>query len=111
LLRRIQVNAVVSNHSVAIDDLLLTLDTSRASIKHTPLDLTLIQFKLLWELAHHRGEVLSKAYLSQQVLNRTLGAYDRSLDMHLSRVRRKLNDAGWRGDRLQTVHGKGYCLK
>ncbi|KNC65693.1 transcriptional regulator, partial [Pseudoalteromonas rubra] len=40
-----------------------------------------------------------------------LGAYDRSLDMHLSRVRRKLNDANWFGERLQTVHGQGYCFK
>ena len=54
---------------------------------------------------------MSKALLSQQALNRTLGAYDRGLDMHLSRIRRKLTDAGWRGDRVQTVHGEGYCLK
>ena len=74
------------------------------------LEFTPIQFKLLWELLLHRGEVLSKAYLYQKVLNKNIGAYDRSLDMHLSRVRRKLNEASWQGERLQTSHGKGYCL-
>lgn len=74
------------------------------------LDFTPIQFKLLWELVLHRGDVLSKAFLYQRVLNKNLGEHDRSIDMHLSRVRRKLNDANWQGKRIQTSHGKGYCL-
>ncbi|WP_444946798.1 response regulator transcription factor [Microbulbifer sp. VTAC004] len=111
LLRRSQpVQAETLNH-MEIDNLHLNLNTQKAFAGELAIEFTAIQFKLLWELAVHRGEVLSKAYLSQQVLNRTLGAYDRSLDMHLSRIRRKLAGAGWRGDRLQTVHGKGYCLK
>lgn len=74
------------------------------------LDLTPIQFKLLWLLLLNRDEVLTKAYLSQAVLKRSLGEHDRGIDMHLSRVRRKLKNAGWQGERLQTVHGRGYCL-
>lgn len=81
-----------------------------AKVDKEHIDLTPIQFKLLWELMLHQGEVLSKAYLYQRVLNRTLGAYDRSLDMHLSRVRKKLNEVQGPGDRLVTSHGKGYCL-
>jgi len=65
----------------------------------------------LWELALNSGEVLSKPYLYQTVLKRSYGIYDRSLDMHLSRIRRKLNEAKWKGDRLQTINGKGYCIK
>lgn len=74
------------------------------------LELTPTQFKLLWVLIQHRGEVLSKVYLYQVVLHRTFSNYDRSLDMHLSRVRRRLVEAGWQGERLQTVHGKGYLF-
>jgi two-component system response regulator PfeR len=44
------------------------------------------------------------------VLEKEFSRYDRSLDMHLSRVRRKLVNAGMAADRLQTVHGKGYCF-
>ncbi|MBS8240360.1 DNA-binding response regulator [Marinobacter lipolyticus] len=76
----------------------------------TPVTLTQIQFRLLWILARQQGEVLSKPYLYQVVLEREFSRYDRSLDMHLSRVRRKLVEAGMAPDRLQTVHGKGYCF-
>ncbi|MDX1458878.1 MAG: response regulator transcription factor [Marinobacter sp.] len=76
----------------------------------TELTLTQIQFRLLWVLVLHQGEALSKPYLYQVVLEKEFSRFDRSLDMHLSRVRRKLVDAGMASDRLQTVHGKGYCF-
>lgn len=76
----------------------------------TAIALTPVQFRLLWVLMLHQGEVLSKPYLYQLVLEREFSRFDRSLDMHLSRVRRKLVDAGMAADRLQTVHGKGYCF-
>lgn len=75
-----------------------------------PIQLTPIQFKLLWILARHPGETLSKPYLYQVVLEREYSRHDRSLDMHLSRVRRRLVDAGMTADRLQTMHGTGYSL-
>ena len=95
---------------LSLDELTVNYKAQTVVVSDEPLDFTPIQLKLLWELLLHRGEVLSKAYLYQRILNRTIGAYDRSLDMHLSRVRRKLNDANWQGERLQTSHGKGYCL-
>ncbi|MFD1217480.1 response regulator transcription factor [Microbulbifer celer] len=111
LLRRAQPMVVEKPEALEIDQLTLKLSDLQARVGAEDLELTAIQFNLLWELAANRGDVLSKAYLSREVLNRPLGAYDRSLDMHLSRVRRKLSRAGWRGERLQTVRGKGYCLK
>jgi two-component system response regulator PfeR len=53
---------------------------------------------------------LSKAYLYQSVLEREFSRYDRSLDMHLSRLRKKLIEAGMPADQISTVHGKGYKL-
>ncbi|MCE8036595.1 response regulator transcription factor [Halomonas sp. MCCC 1A11062] len=90
----------------------LKLDRGNLDVRHNgvPIALTPIQFRLLWSLALHQGEVLSKPYLYQLVLEREFSRYDRSLDMHLSRVRRKLTMAGMAADRLQTVHGKGYCF-
>ncbi|WP_076418368.1 response regulator transcription factor [Colwellia sp. UCD-KL20] len=111
LLRRThQPNEIKKNKHIKIDGLFLDAIKKHAEVHNVTLSLTTIQFNLLWELSLHHTEVLSKAYLSQRVLNKTLGAYDRSLDMHLSRIRRKLNDVNWQGDRLQTAHGKGYCL-
>lgn len=111
LLRRCYQSAPNHTHEIKVDALLLDNHKQQAMIGGVPIELTATQFKILWQLALHRGEVLSKAFLSQQVLNRTLGAYDRGLDMHLVRMRRKLNQMGWQGERLQTVHGEGYCLK
>lgn len=90
----------------------LELNRSQQAItyKDTPITVTPIQFKLLWILVEHQGEVLSKPYLYQSVLEREFSRYDRSLDMHLSRVRRKLIDAGMPAVKLSTVHGKGYCF-
>lgn len=107
------------SHSVLQEEQLRELELEGLSINlldqsvlvdDQQLDFTPIQFKLLWELVLHRGDVLSKAFLYQRVLNKNLGEHDRSIDMHLSRVRRKLNDANWQGKRILTSHGKGYCL-
>jgi len=93
-----------------LDNLHLDRLKQCAAINGLSMELTPTQFKLLWVLLLNQGEVLTKAYLYQTVLHRTFSAYDRGLDMHMSRVRRKLVDAGWVGERLQTVHGKGYML-
>lgn len=70
--------------------------------------LTSIEFNLLWILLENQDEVLSKPYLYQAVLEREFSTYDRSLDMHISRIRRKLIGLGMFADRIKTVHGKGY---
>lgn len=98
------------NNRLVLDGLIMETANQQIYVNDTELVLTTIQFGLLRELLANRGEVLSKAYLSQRVLNRAHGAHDRSIDMHLSRVRRKLKETGWQGDRLQTVHGKGYRI-
>ena len=72
------------------------------------LEFTPIQFKLLWMLVDNKGETLSKAFLYHSVLNKPFSRYDRSLDMHLSRVRKKLVETGMPPERLATVHGQGY---
>ncbi|CAA0103132.1 Transcriptional regulatory protein CpxR [BD1-7 clade bacterium] len=93
---------------LTLDMLTLTRSSQAVSYGDTAVSLTPIQFRLLWVLAENADEVLSKPYLYQTVLKRTFSRYDRALDMHLSRVRRKLMDAGMDPERLATIHGKGY---
>jgi len=54
--------------------------------------------------------VLSKAFLYQQVLQRGYAPHDRSLDMHISQIRRKLKAIGYTRREVRTVWGKGYVL-
>jgi two-component system response regulator CpxR len=57
----------------------------------------------------HAGQLLSKEQLSEQVLGRKLAAFDRSLDMHVSNIRKKLAQHGVQ-DVIKTVRGNGYMM-
>jgi len=58
------------------------------------LDLTGTEFQLLSLLMRHVGHLLSKEKLSEDILGRRLSAFDRSLDMHVSNLRKKLSQQG-----------------
>ena len=72
--------------------------------------LTRSEYRLLETLQRNPDEVLSKAFLYQQVLQRGYAAHDRSLDMHISQIRRKLKTIGYHTHEVRTVWGKGYVL-
>ncbi len=110
LLRRTQKTSKQHNAplEICVDDLTLNRQIMTAYFQGEAVSLTPIQFRLLWVLVLQQGTTLTKPYLYQEVLEKDFSRYDRSLDMHLSRVRRKLTEAGMSGDRLKTVHGKGY---
>ena len=59
-------------------------------------------------LVRNAGHVISKEELSQQVLGRKLESYDRSVDMHVSNLRRKLGPLADGVERIKTVRGVGY---
>jgi DNA-binding response OmpR family regulator len=74
------------------------------------IDLTDVEFALLEALLHSPGKVVSREDLAENVLGRKFHPFDRSLDMHISRLRRKLGDNGTEDDRVKTVRGAGYQL-
>jgi two-component system response regulator PfeR len=101
---------VPSPSTLQVDSLVLERCGLHARAGSYDLALTPLQFRLLWQFLLQRGEVLSKPYLYRVVLEREYSGYDRSLDMHVSRIRRRLSEAGVAADRLQTLHGRGYCV-
>ena len=54
------------------------------------------------------GRVVSKEEVARRALRRPLGLFDRSVDMHVSRLRSKLGDAVAGGPRIKTVRNRGY---
>lgn len=71
--------------------------------------LTSAEFNVLAYLMQSAGQLLTKEKLTEQVLHRKLTAYDRSIDVHVSRVRAKLDQAqAGLADRIKTVRGQGY---
>lgn len=71
--------------------------------------LTATEFQLLDYLMSHAGQVVSKEQLSKDVLGRPLQQYDRSLDMHVSNIRKKLSHSS-AGEKIQTLRGSGYLF-
>jgi two-component system response regulator PfeR len=90
----------------------LAFDEARNDVCYTGswARLTPTEFRLLELFSRHAEEVLSKAFLYQQVLHRGYSQHDRSLDMHVSNIRRKLQQLGYGGRRLESVWGRGYVL-
>jgi DNA-binding response OmpR family regulator len=70
--------------------------------------MTSTEYSVLAVLLGEAGRVVSKAELSEQALGRKLTRYDRSLDMHVSSLRRKLGPLTDGGERIKTVRGVGY---
>jgi len=75
-----------------------------------PLELTSTEFNLLEALARSAGRPVSKEALSQQALGRPLARFDRSIDVHVSSVRRKLGTLPDGRSWIQTVVRQGYQL-
>lgn len=82
----------------------------RAECCGKPLDLTSTEFNLLEALALHAGRPLSKNELSQQALGRPLARFDRSIDVHVSSIRRKLGTMPDGRSWIQTIVRQGYQL-
>ncbi|WAJ71069.1 response regulator [Catenovulum adriaticum] len=74
------------------------------------IELTTHEFELLWLLASHAGEVQSREYVHQQMIGREYDGLDRSVDVRVSRLRKKLNDNLKKPYRIVTVWGKGYVF-
>ncbi len=73
-------------------------------------ELTSTEFNLLEVLARHAGQPVGKGALSEQALGRPLARYDRSVDVHMSSIRRKLGVGDDGRSCIQTVHRQGYQL-
>jgi DNA-binding response OmpR family regulator len=76
-----------------------------ATVRDEPLELTPKEFDLLYLLATQAGRAFSRDYLMEKVWGYDAGGFDRTVDTHVLRLRRKL---GSLGERIETVWGVGY---
>ncbi|SFQ75082.1 two-component system, OmpR family, response regulator CpxR [Halopseudomonas formosensis] len=72
------------------------------------LPLTQTEALILRTLLEHAGQLVDRQSLSRQALGKPLGPYDRSLDMHISNLRRKLGSFADGRNRIQSIRGRGY---
>jgi two-component system response regulator CpxR len=88
----------------------LVLNQARRELQRggEPVELTSTEFSVLQLLLQRAGEVVEKKDLYLAALGREPVAYDRSIDMHVSNLRRKLGPAADGSDRIETIRGIGY---
>lgn len=88
----------------------LTLDFNRqeATIADRTLNLTTLEFKLLGVLAREAGKVFSRAQLIEEALGYDFEGFDRTIDVHIFNLRRKLEIEPDRPGYIKTVYGAGY---
>jgi two-component system response regulator CpxR len=75
-----------------------------------PVDLTPIEYSLLVYLAKAKGNVITRDQLLDSVANRDYEVFDRSIDMHISSLRKKLGDDPKEPSFIKTVRGSGYMF-
>ena len=73
-------------------------------------ELTSVEFALLEALMRAAGQVVTREQLAQNVLGRRFMPYDRSIDVHVSKLRRKLGDHNPEAERIKTIRGVGYVF-
>ena len=81
-----------------------------ASLAGRPLNLTTVEFKLLGVLAKEPGRVFSRAQLIEEALGYAFEGFDRTIDVHILNLRRKLEPDPSHPKYLKTVYGAGYKL-
>lgn len=91
-----------------VGDLVLNATNRTVKQNGNGVELTSVEFSLLEALLAHAGEIISREDLVSQVLGRQLSAYDRSIDVHVSALRKKLGHSYQQTERIRTVRGIGY---
>lgn len=91
-----------------VGDLSLNSGTRDVMLGDRPIVITSTEFSILEVLLRESGRVVSKVELSEFALGRPLSSFDRSLDMHVSNLRRKLGPLADGGERIKTIRGIGY---
>ncbi len=85
-------------------------DTRTAVLGDTPLTLTPVEFDLLASLAKARGRVKSREALLEEIRDRNYDVFDRSIDVHISALRKKLGDDAKNPRFIRTLRSAGYML-
>jgi DNA-binding response OmpR family regulator len=96
--------------TITIGELTVSSDDRTATLAGTPLVLTPVEFDLLWSLARACGRVKSREQLLEEIRDRDYDVFDRSVDVHISALRRKLGDDPRSPRFIRTLRSAGYLM-
>ena len=110
--RRIEhINSVSNNNNkkLSLNGITINFAAREASVNNTTLTLTGTEYEILALLVKHAPDVISKEQISEEVLGRRLASFDRSIDMHVSNIRKKIAEH-IAGEKIKTIRGTGYVF-
>ena len=108
VLRRMQPREQDLLPRLTVGDVTLDPATRTVSRNGAAIDLTTVEFDLLHTLLLTSGRVVTREDISQRVLGRPFDPFDRSIDVHIGKVRRKLGGQADGDELIKTVRGIGY---
>lgn len=93
---------------ITINDVTISYTSRTVSRAGNNATLTDAEFELLWLLASHAGQLMSRDEINQALRGLEHDGLDRTIDLRISRIRKKLNDDSKEPDIIKSVRGKGY---
>ena len=105
ILRRVEARPAVTEPRLEVNGVVLDPATRQVSCDQRQVELTTLEFDLLRLLMRAAGRVLSRDALMEEIYDRKATPFDRSIDMHISHLRKKLETGR---QRVKTVRGVGY---
>ena len=110
VLRRRQPGAAPEHQRLVFGTLEIDRDARTVTVGDQPCELTSYQFDLLVALAERAGRVLTREQIMEAVRGRELEAFDRSIDVHIGRIRAAIEPDVKNPKRIVTVRGVGYVF-
>ncbi len=105
---QIQASIPVESGKVVVGDVELLTGSRTVLLSGRKVELTTVEFAILEALLRQAGKVVSRDDLVKQALGRILTAYDRSIDVHVSSLRKKLGQRKEDPERIKTIRNIGY---
>ncbi len=99
-----------SNRQMRVGELLVDAARREVFLAGQPVDLTTMQFELLWYLVKRSGRVVPRQELYEALYQQKYNRFDRSVDVYISRIRQQLGDDAENPNYLKTVRGVGYLF-
>ncbi len=93
-----------------VGDISMSLGTRTVTCSNTPVELTSVEFNVLELLLRNAGNVVTREQIAEVALGRPLNIFDRSVDVHVSRLRKKLGACPGTDELIRPIRGTGYFL-
>lgn len=110
LKRRRDQTGKTNDRRIRVGELMVDSTRREVSLADRSVDLTTMQFELLWYLAKRSGRVVSRQELYEALYREKYNGFDRSVDVYISRIRHQLGDNAENPHYVKTVRGVGYLF-